>query len=202
MLSCLLRSAEVGRLTGAKLLWRSFVAVKVKGGQLNRGEEEEESQSQHQKKIVEKLGIVDQHVSGLRENLGTQWIRKLDFDSKIKPALNKFKELGFKEEDLNILAKKWPDGLVLNNNPDKKMDIFELSKHLESRYGIKSPETIRRIVTSTPDFMMVSSDGLDERVDRLANFLQLDQVNFYQQEPEDQSRQFSPKPCLLPPKES
>lgn len=202
MLSRLLKSAEVGRLAGPRLLTRHFAAVKIRKSQITPIEEKEESSNLKQKKIVEKLGIVDQHVSALRENLGSNWLRQLDFETKVKPVLNKFKELGFTEDDLNVLARKWPDGLAINNNPEKKMDIFELTAHLGSKYGIKKPEQIREMVTTSREFLMISSQGLDERVERLANFLQLDKVIFYQEGTDLKGRRNYPKTGILPPKES
>lgn len=178
MLSRLAKSAELTKLAGAMFLRRSFAATRLKKAETRVDEPEEEAPQPKLPRTIEKLGIVDDHVSALRENLNTQWMRELDFETKIRPVLNKYKELGLSQDDLNNLAKKWPEGLVLNNNPEKKMDIFELIEHLGSKYGVKNPAQLRNIISTAPEYMMNSKSSLDERIDRLQNFLQLDNVNF------------------------
>jgi hypothetical protein len=178
MLSRFLKSGDIGRRASRSIVWRAFAEAKLKTGETSTAEAEEGQTKQKVRRNVEKLGIVDSHVPSLRENPNTDWIRKLDFDSKIKPVLNKYKELGLAQEDLNILANSWPEGFVLNNNAEKKMDVFELSSHLASKYGVTDPKLIRGIITTAPRYLMISRSELDERVDRLKKYLNLDDVIF------------------------
>lgn len=176
MISRLVKPAELSRVLLRASVFRTFAATQARTNLTTTRDAEEETVVSQASKIRTNLGIVDQHVSALRENLNTGWIVKLDYDTKIKPVLAKYKELGLTSEDINTLARKWPEGLVFNNNPEKKMDIFELAAHLASKYGVKDSDMLREMVITTPEYMMTSRAGFDERVERLRKSLQLDEV--------------------------
>lgn len=176
MLATFIKSTMVWPGCGGRLVARRFAKLNVK--REKRTENEVTTQEGNVAGGQEpELGPIDKYVPQLSQLKGAKWLRGLNYETEVKPILEKYTELGMVPEHLNKLAKRYPASMAVTNNPQKKTDVLALSKHLKEKYGLTDGAKIKTLLLRWPDVLQSTLEAFDKQVESRAKELGINEVS-------------------------
>lgn len=123
-------------------------------------------------------GAIDAEIPDLQKYQKGDVLRKLNFETLVKPVLDKLKSLGFNQKHFNLIAKVNPKAFVVTDRPEKKGDPLRLIEMLEKDLKVSNPDVIRSFILRRPQVLTQSIDQTRTTILGFKDLMRLSEDDF------------------------